>query len=390
MKNSSNKLNLRRIVLLPVFMSLILIFGCERDNSYQDLETSELSLKKNQPAGPYEFQGAVFDISATPDGSIMLGLNAAQTSIQLIKKGEIRILNEVETATAVQGVQSIGTGNAFFTTGGSDLAQDGELYRISNGNYQMVADLAKFERENDPDAFEGIRWKDQSCENYGGFSAGPQNNPFKVTTLDNDTALVADAAGNTVLWATTEGEVDYKAILTPPLDENGEYIVLFETGGLDCYVQPVPTSVAVTEDYVFVGELTGELAGFQAPVGLSRVWKIPIAANNVVCSEKDPSDNCFLFLDGLTSIIDMEIGPDGLLYVVEYDKASWFASIGFATPLGGSITAYTMDGELVKTASGLEFPSAITFDKKGNLWLLEKNIMGPTVRAMDDSEFDYE
>ena len=42
--------------------------------------------------GPYEFPGGlVFDISSTPDGSIMVGLNefSGERSIKLIKNGEI-------------------------------------------------------------------------------------------------------------------------------------------------------------------------------------------------------------------------------------------------------------------------------------------------------------
>jgi hypothetical protein len=60
------------------------------------------------------------------------------------------------------------------------------------------------------------------------------------------------------------------------------------------------------------------------PIGLSRVWKIPADANNVVCSED--SGPCEVLIDGLTSVIDVAIGPDGLLYVVEFDENSWFAS----------------------------------------------------------------
>lgn len=391
MKNSDQQpINVRPIGML--FLSFLFLLGvaCEKTDGDLVSDTHDLSLKKNMSAGPIPFQGAVFDISATPDGSVMVAVNGASTSIQLIKNGKVTEMVEVEVSTAIQGLQSIGAGNAFFTTAGSDLAKDGELYRLSNGNYRMVADLGQFEEANDPDAFEGIKWKNQACEDYGDFSAGPQNNPFKVAALNGGTALVADAAGNTILSANTNGEIDWKAILTPPVNENGEYMVLFERDGIDCYVQPVPTSIAIADDYVYVGELTGEIPNFQPPIGLSRVWKIPVDANNVVCSAKDPSEDCTLFLSGLTSIIDLEIGPDGLLYVVEYDENSWFASIGFATPIGGTISAYNEEGNLVKSVTGLEFPSAITFDKKGNLWLLEKNIMGPTVRALDDSVFNYE
>jgi len=59
--------------------------------------------------------------------------------------------------------------------------------------------------------------------------------------------------------------------------------------------------------------------------GLS-VWRIEDGAQNVTC----PSDDCEVAISGLTSVIDVAFGPDGDLYVVEYDENGWFA----ATALG--------------------------------------------------------
>ncbi|AVR46382.1 hypothetical protein C7S20_14535 [Christiangramia fulva] len=373
---------------------LLIVFAvsCQKETEDLSIDAQSLKAKKNQVNAPFEFTGVVYDISATPDGSIMVGVNSGTArSIQLIKKGEVRTMQEVQVNTDIQGIQAIGTGNAFFTTGGSDLAEDGELYRVSNGNVRMVADLGKFEKDNDPDAYEGIQWKDQECESDPpDFHAGAQNNPFKVTALDGKTALVADAAGNTVLQATTTGEIDWKVLLTPPLNESGDFKILSENEDLTCYVQPVATSVAVGQDeYFYVGELTGAIPdGF--PTGLSRVWKIRKDATHVVCNEKVTSNDYELLVNGLTSIIDLEVGPDGLLYVVEYDKGSWFASFLPDFIQGGRISAYnTESGELIKEVSGLEFPSAITFDKKGDLWLLEKNVMAPSVRMLDPDEWEW-
>ena len=353
-------------------------------------------------AGPYEFPGGlVFDISSTPDGSIMVGLNefSGERSIKLIKNGQISTMIGLDTETDIQGIESIGAGNAFFTTAGTDLAATGELYRASKGKVRMVADLAKFERENDPDAFEGLQWKNQQCEeeftDNGDlvFSAGPQNNPYKVSAFDGETAIVADAAGNTILQATTEGDVDWKAILTPPLNPEGEWLQLFQTtdGSEDitCYVQPVPTSVAIGDDgYIYVGELTGATPG-GLPIGLSRVWKMPADGSNLVCSEIDGSADCNVLIGGLTSVIDLEIGPDGLLYVVQFDSNSWLSSVVPDIPWGGgSIMAYnTETGQIEKeVANGLVYPGAITFDKKGNLWVLENKLFigeSAIVRMLD-------
>lgn len=383
---------LARLLLLNLL--LISLVSCEKESTAL-FEEANLSVKNDRMAGPFEFSAPVYDIAATPDGSLLVGINNGENrSVQLIKNGEITTLAEIDSETDIQGVAAIGAGNAFVTTGGGDLAQHGELYRVSKGNSRMVADLAAFERQNDPDAYEGLQWKNQLCEAVDGFSAGPQNNPYNVVAQTGSTALVADAAGNTILSAKTNGSIDWKAIFTPPVDENGDWIVRWttesETGeAISCYVQPVPTSIALGPDgYMYVGELTGAVSEEDGlPIGLSRVWKIPADANNVVCSED--SGPCEVLIDGLTSVIDLAIGPDGLLYVVEFDENSWIASFVPGLAAGGTITAYDLEGNLVEVvASGLSFPSAITFDKKGTLWLLENNNIGlpgktPTIRQLE-------
>lgn len=339
----------------------------------------------------YEFPAPVFDIDAAPDGSILVGVNDGGRTIQAINGGEVSTLMEFESATAIQGVSSIGRGNAFITTAGSDLAQDGELYRGAPGKVRMVADLASFEVDNDIDAFAGPQWKDQACEAIDGFSAGPQNNPYHVTTRSGGTALVADAAGNTVLSAKTNGQIDWLAVFTPPIDDDSDdYLIRWFAGDeedIPCYVQPVPTAVAIAPDGdLYVGELTGALAeGEGLPVGMSRVWRIDSGASHVVCSEKaeDATSGCELFADGFTSIIDVTFGPDGRLYVAEYDEMSWIAAFVPGLPGGGTINACDLGGTCEEVATGLEFASAITFDKWGNLWVLENNIFGPTVRMLD-------
>lgn len=340
----------------------------------------------------FEFETAVFDIAAAPDGSILVGENGGEGStVKEIRKGEIGLVAEIDAPTRINGLAAIGRGNFFLTTEGSDLAQDGELWRVSRGVAREVADLAAFERNNDPDAFAGPQWKDQACEAIDGFSAGPQNNPFHVTAESGGTALVADAAGNTVLSATTSAAIDWRALFTPPVDANGDWIIRWFAGeneDIPCYVQPVPTSIAVGPDGdLYVGELTGARSATDGffPIGLSRVWRISAGTNNVVCSQTDPSPDCELLIDGLTSVIDLAFGPEGNLYVVEYDESSWFSLFVPGSASGGTISAYDTNGNLVEVvATGLQYPSAITFDKRGNLWLLENNDTGvtPTVRQL--------
>jgi hypothetical protein len=127
----------------------------------------------------FEFEPMVYDIAATPSGSILVGENAGailgvdpgDMTVKEIRRGGVGVLTELDLPTVINGLDAIGRGNFFLTTGGSDIAQDGALWRVSPGSTRMVADLAAFERDNDPDAFEGPMWKDQRCEFIDGFSA---------------------------------------------------------------------------------------------------------------------------------------------------------------------------------------------------------------------------
>ncbi|HSJ66172.1 MAG TPA: ScyD/ScyE family protein [Anditalea sp.] len=386
---------IKRTVQISAMLFISLgLFACENEMLDMDESTETLAMR-NAEAGVFTFPGSVYDIASAPDGSIMVGLNVGQSrTVQRIRNGKLRTMMQVDNATSdINGIAPIGAGNIFLTTAGADMAAEGELYRVSNGNSRMVADLAAYEREFSPDALAGPQWKKQICEDIDGFTPGPQNNPYKVVASSGNSAVIADAAGNTVLSATTTGDIDWLAILTPPVDEEGNWIVRWEATDesgetIPCYVQPVPTGVAIDDDgYIYVGELTGAMSEEDGiPVGLSRVWKISPGATNVVCDQKNPSPDCEMLIDGLTSVIDLEISPDGLLHVVEFDAGSWFASFIPELESGGSISSYDLNGNLVKViASNLSFPSAAAFDKKGNLWVLENNNIAdrkPTVRIL--------
>ena len=70
--------------------------------------------------------------------------------------------------------------------------------------------------------------------------------------------------------------------------------------------QPVPTSIAVGPDGWYY---VGELKGFPAPTGASRIWRVAPWASWADCGN---SADCQVVFDGgFTSIIDLKFGPDG-------------------------------------------------------------------------------
>lgn len=367
----------------PVLALALLLPACEERAGGPEQLTApppaEARVDGATSDGSYSFQAAVFDIAASPDGGILVAQNT--TIREIDRRGRIQEILTVPTVAGspINGLAAIGRGNFFATSGGLDEAVGAGLWRISRGGARQVVSIENFEQLHDPDA---AVWKDARCEEPE-FTAGPQSNPYHLAVLSGSEALIADAAGNTLLWGRTNGEVDWVAVLTPPTDESGAYRVLKTLAdGTDCFVQPVPTSVAVAPDGdYYVGELTGELAaGDGLPIGLSRVWRIEAGARHVVC----PSDQCELVLSGLTSVIDLAFGPDGMLYVLEYDANSWLAPF-IGAVAGGSISRCDVSVASATcrvAAAGLVLPGAITFDRSGDLWVVEGNISAPSVHRV--------
>lgn len=404
--------------ILMLVMAIVFA-GCDSgivengDATQSDLQPNELRNDKgNAPAsGPYEFTGPVFDITAAPNGNILVAETnfssaeipqegeTSETVIKEIGKRGVSTLTKVETVkgTAINGLSALGAKNFFAAAGGPDQAVGAKVYRINPGDQWVVGDIETYEQTVDVDTNKGAQWKNTLCEASDPFTAGPQSNPYHLTLDKNSSdVLVADAAGNSLLSVSPNGAIDWVAVFTPPTNNGGssnnadDWMVLFSVpGAFTCYVQPVPTAVATGPDGdLYVGELTGVtptdigLEEGGKTIGLSRVWRIEAGARNVNC----PSDDCEVVIDGLTSIIDLEIGPDGYLYVIEYDKNGWFTATSGASPAGGIIKRCDTETGQCEAVEGddsfLLYPGAITFDKQGKLWLLESNIAAPVVRQV--------
>jgi hypothetical protein len=361
--------------------------GCEQPLNPADAEadTAEAGALMSVRGQGHPLTPAAFDIAAAPDGSILVTEN---TTIRALRNGTYSSIITVPAmaGAAVNGIAAIGSGAYFATTGGPDQAEGAGLWRVSQGRARLVADIGAFERAHDPDAWAGPGWKDPRCEEdpAQGFTAGPQSNPYHLAVLSGSAALVADAAGNALLLARTSGAVELVAVLTPPVDDAGEYMVLSTLpDGTDCYVQPVPTTVAVAPggDY-YVGELTGltlgDLTG-TVPT-LSRVWRIDGGARDAVC----PSDACHEVISGLTSVVDLAFGPDRMLYVAEMDANGWFAGAILGMQAGGRLNRCDPEtGTCEAVAGDLGLLGAITFDRRGQLWTLENGTTAPLVRRLD-------
>jgi hypothetical protein len=244
----------------------------------------------------------------------------------------------------------------------SKCAASGALFHVTaGGDVRRVADLAQFEKVYNP------------------HPAAVDSNPFDVEDLGGGIALVADAGGNTLLRV--EGpRVELVAVLPDQLvsTENIKTLVGCPTPlvpdfafvcGLPAMIpaEAVATSIAIGPDGAYY---VGELTGFPAPVGFSRVWRIDPTARSVQCGA---SPLCTVAVGGLTSIIDLQFGPDGRLYVAQIEDKSFGAIelLGLGIPIelaGGSVHACTLAGACETIATGLPILTSITFRGDDSLW----------------------
>lgn len=295
----------------------------------------------------YPFTGPVFGIAIAPDSSVLVA--DAGAGIFEIRKGQ---LSQVATLPGVTDIAPIGRGNMFAVTSRA-FGGEGKVYRVSRGSTHLLADLFDFESRVNPD---------------GGVI---DTNPFDVEALNGGSTLVADAAANTLLIVTEQGDVDWIATLPDevvatahakalyPCPQQGPPVVCNND---TLPAQGVATSVAIGPDGAYY---VGELKGIPAPKGHSRVWRIAPGTRHARCGS---SPACTIVANGFTSIIDLTMGPDDKLYVTELDEESWLAmQLGKGT--GGSVNACdTRTWQCSQVATGLPMLSAAAVDGGGQVY----------------------
>ncbi len=190
-------------------------------------------------------------------------------------------------------------------------------------------------------------------------------------------ALVADAGGNDLLVVDMKGNIDWIATLPEELVSTDNAKTLancptppspdleFVCGLPDMMpAQAVATSVAVGPDGAYY---MGELKGFPGPLGMSRIWRIEPGTLHAKCGT-DPA--CSIVASGFTSIVDLTFGPNGKLYVVEMDEAS-FLAVELAGLTGQALVGGTVNAcdfhtwQCSEVATDLQMPVAAAVDKRG-------------------------
>lgn len=297
--------------------------------------------------------GVAFGLTTGP-GKRLVVVDVESGLIEL-RNGE---RNQLAAVPGLTDAEVIGRGQVYATVGqppeDAPAGAGSKVVRLNKNKVREVADLLAFETANNPD---------------GG---GVESNPFDLELLQNKDMLVADAAGNDLLFVTKRGDVDWVATF-PLQDVSTDHLADFIPDLPPVLpAQAVPTSVAVGPDgHYYVGELTG----FPGTPGASRVWRIAAGTRNAHCVDPGPGmapvGPCEVVGRGFTSIIDIAFGPDGELLVVELSESGWLSVEFGDMPLPGTVNSLDLATGAVTELASLVTPTAVAVTKKGDVFATE-------------------
>jgi hypothetical protein len=126
----------------------------------------------------------------------------------------------------------------------------------------------------------------------------------------------------------------------------------------------VPTAIAERDGNFFLGNLNL----FPIEPTFSRMLELSQVACNPAQELIDGGGPRSLHIiaskAGFTTVVGVEFGPDGLLYVLELSDAA-----GFPAPGSGKVVRIRYDGTIEDVATGLSVPTAMTFGPDGELYV---------------------
>ncbi len=173
-------------------------------------------------------------------------------------------------------------------------------------------------------------------------------NPFDITFDEAARPVVSDASENGVAVETDDGNARFIHRFAELTDPNSESL----------RIDAVPTGITRIGDEYFV-TLTG---GCPYPAGVGRLVAI------------DDSRNERLIVDGLSMPIDVEVGADQTVWLLEFarfdDGASCFTGEGYL-PGSGRLSRVLDDGTVDTVVEGLDFPGAVLPMPDGSLYITE-------------------
>jgi len=205
-----------------------------------------------------------------------------------------------------------------------------------------------------------------------------ESNPYGVAAMPDGSALVADAANNAVFRVTRAGRVQVLARVMPRTVKMPDYgDPELPPPGTPLPTEAVTTSVAVGPDG---SAYIGELRGFPGNPGKSQVWRVRAGETRAVCNPKRPQrGDCRRVADGLTSVVGLDAGRGGSIYVAELSKAGWLAAESQepGTEIGAVIRiGHDRNVRRELAAGKVVLPGSVAVGPKGNVYV-SGPIFGP-------------
>jgi hypothetical protein len=280
----------------------------------------------------------------TPPGPYTGGLTARISKIS--PSGKV--------TTVASGFPS--TISAGGTIGVADVVfLDGELYAVvagggcSHGNPKSPSGIAKVDLKNG------------SWHLIADIGAWLKTHPSKYESADDfepDGTLYSAIAHNGKLLTV---EPNHGQVIS--VTKSGEIRQVIDISASEGHI--VPTSIAARDGSLFVGNLNlfpinpqwariltiskSDQDDFDdLPPGLQ-----PARGHRIVSSKA-----------GFTTVVAVDFGPDGLLYVLELSDAA-----GFPTPGFGKVVRVERSGEIEEIVTGLAVPTGMTFGPDGRLYV---------------------
>lgn len=249
------------------------------------------------------------------------------------------------------------SGALWLTTGGARVgiparANEGAVLRVDpqSGATQSIASLQQYEEANNPDGF-------AIDSNPYGLALGPDGMLYVADAGGNALYKVNPAGGQPVLVTLFEGLPLPEALRGP-----GPFAQGNPARGGKFEMDPVPTGVTFDPNGVLN---VGLLSGFPFLTGGAKLLSVMPAG---MVSE---------IAGGFTTITDVELGPDNMLYVVEIGQFSLTGQPPGFVPNSGRVVRLMPDGGKDVIAGNLNMPNGIAFDVTGNLYVTT-NSVSPT------------
>lgn len=280
-----------------------------------------------------------------PDGTLPMG-PAPLVPPQVSKVAADGTQSVLTAETGGVGID-VFNGEAYVSQGGGSVGsgfapQPAEntvsAINLESGEVRLVANLGEYEVENNPD----------------GTDVNP--NLYGLGVTADGRIYVADAGGNTIYAVNAEtGDFSLFAVVPNLTDLTGATPTAEEQAMQPGPRQPVPTGVAIDAGGYINISLLGE--GWSGPSILAYA----------------PDGTYTEGVSGLSMIVDIALGPDGLLYASQLT-----ADFSGEMPAPGNVLRINADGSIEPVAEGLMLPHGIAFDADGNLFVSVNSIIsGP-------------